>query len=72
MYSFSFLPFGNSVHQIHLMILREREGGRGRVEKGIKTVCVSLTFWNDFYLNSVKKDTMKINSQLFNLMRMNK
>ena len=61
MYSFSFLPFGNSVHQIHLMILRERgeaergrererEGGRGRVEKGIKKVRVSLTFWNDIIL----------------------
>ena len=70
MYSFSFLPFGNSVHQIHLMILRERgeaergkgrgregEGGRereGRREReggeGIKTVHVSLTFWNDFIL----------------------
>ena len=29
---------------------REGEGGRGRVEKGIKTVRVSLTFWNDFIL----------------------
>ena len=33
--SLSLLPFGNSVHQIHqhLMILRERKGGRERERK---------------------------------------